>query len=77
MEKLKTLQTFAWNSIDAQAEKIHWHVSKQQEQGCTRAKVKGCIHKVNKAILETNGFRVHEHVLDYITGESYFEVSWS
>lgn len=76
MDKLKTLKTAAWENIEAQASRIHELVSKFQAEGKSEVSIKGNIHKVNKAILETNGFDVTDRLVDFRDGERYFVVSW-
>ena len=76
MDKLKTLKTTAWENIESQAEKIHGLVSKYQEDGKNEVSITGQIHKVNKAILETNGFTVIDRLHDYGMSVMYFVVSW-
>lgn len=76
MDKLKTLKTTAWENIEAQADRIHELVSKFQAEGKSEVSIKGSIHKVNKVILETNGFEVTDRIFDYSSGGSYFVVSW-
>lgn len=76
MDKLKTLKTTAWERIESQAEAIHGIVSKAQQDGKGEVRIKGDIHKINKVILETNGFTVHDRLLDYSAGGTYFEISW-
>jgi hypothetical protein len=78
MDKLKTLQTIQWKNIDSQAEFLFELISKYQNENKNKVVVNGIINKVNRAILEQNGFKVLEHPgmyhsLDYI--DSY-TITW-
>jgi len=78
MDKLKTLQTTQWKNIESQADSLFELISKYQNENKNKIVVNGNINKVNKAILEQNGFKVLEHSgiyhsLDYI--DSY-TITW-
>lgn len=72
MEKLKTLQSPKWRSIEKQAEEIYNLLENNKEKV---VRIKGKIHLVNKAILETNGYHVFQYNHDYFTSEPYFDIS--
>lgn len=76
MEKLASLQTSPWKLIEEQANHIHEVISRYQKDGMTKVSISGKLHKVNKVILNTNGFNVTDGLLDYQTGKPYFMVSW-
>jgi hypothetical protein len=61
MDKLKTLQTTHWTNIESQAESLFELISKYQKENKNNVTVKGVISKVNKVILEQNGFKIVEH----------------
>jgi hypothetical protein len=74
MDKLKTLQTTQWNNIESQAEFLFELISKYQNENKSKVVVNGIINKVNKVILEQNGFKVLE--IKGIYDPDYYTISW-
>lgn len=74
MDKLKTLQTTQWKNIESQAEFLFELISKYQNENKSKVVVNGIINKVNKVILEQNGFKVLE--IKGIYDPDYYTISW-
>jgi hypothetical protein len=76
MEKLRNLQSSAWETIDKQANRINDLILEFKKEGRNEVKIRGTIHKVNKAILEVNGFDVFQSDFDYHSCEPCFTIKW-
>ena len=76
MDKLRTLTVNRWHDIDRQAEDIFESVSQEKAKGNNTARISGKLHKINRQILELNGFEVIENLYDYQINSPAFTIHW-